>query len=209
MSLLEAALATAMLAIVGMALLAAVQSIWRQQLRQEQTLGAAELANRLILIYLDNDTRMPPDSLPVEYGPYRFRWKLTDERVSARLPDGLSSEARRRREERANRATMDRFRSLTIRVWLSEENKDGGGSFQLTAAAPQFELTRLYDPLNFKRNPDTVKQLNADPERLIRLLSGALGGGQPSTGPAPEGGSGGGGRRGGRGASGAAGGGGR
>lgn len=175
MTLIEAVLATALFGLVAMSILAGINSIWRWQSRQEQTLGAAEVANRLMLIYLDSKDEMPSQMAPVDYGRYRYRWSMRVTGVELAAPAGLELDAARRRSERAERSKLqDRLRHVTIRAWLSEENEGTAGSFRFDDRAPSAVVSRLVDPIA-TRNPDSLKNVMSDPEKWARMLGDMMG----------------------------------
>jgi type II secretory pathway pseudopilin PulG len=87
LTLLEIVLASALLGMVAAGILGTLSAIWGWQGRQQEVLGAAEVANRLILTYLDDETVMPSQALPVAYGPYRYHWKMDKEPVKIHDPD--------------------------------------------------------------------------------------------------------------------------
>lgn len=167
LTLLECVLASALLGMVAAGFLGMISAIWGWQGRQQQSLGAAELANRLILTYLDDSTAMPSSSLPIEYGPYRYRWKMKAEAVKMRDPDDLPPEVAQKRAEKSQRSGLDRIKFVSVHVWLSEES---GGGMTAGADTPQATLERLVDPLAF-RNPDSIKKKFNNPGKLGEMLS--------------------------------------
>jgi prepilin-type N-terminal cleavage/methylation domain-containing protein len=166
LTLLECVLASALLGMVAAGFLGMISAIWGWQGRQQQTLGAAELANRLILTYLDDSTEMPSQFLPLEYGPYRYRWKMKEEGVKVRDPEDLPPEVAQKRAEKSQRSGLDRIKFVSVHVWLSEET---GGAMEPEAGTPQATLERLVDPLAF-RNPDSIKKKFMHPEKLSEML---------------------------------------
>lgn len=167
LTLLECVLASALLGMVAAGFLGMISAIWGWQGRQQETLGAAEIANRLILTYLDDSTEMPPSALPLAYGPYRYRWKMKEEAVKIRDPEDLPPDIAQKRAERTARSGLDRIKFVSVHVWLSEET---GGTMEPDADTPQATLERLVDPLAF-RNPDSIKKKFAHPEKLGEMLS--------------------------------------
>jgi len=169
MSLLEVALATTLLGIASAMIFSAVGQMWAGQRRQQQTLGAAEVANRLILQYLDDFTQLPRRSTPIPYGGYSYRWSLHEENVELQTPDGLSSEAMSTLAERRDRSNRSSPKSITVHVWLSEEQANGG--VIASAQTPEFVLTRLMDPMA-PRNPDSFGKSISNPNLSNRLFGG-------------------------------------
>jgi type II secretory pathway pseudopilin PulG len=167
LTLLECVLASAMLGMVAAATLGTVSAIWGWQARQEATLGAAELANRLMLTYLDDDSELPSRSLPVAYGPFRYHWDLKRTPAKMKDPVDLSPEVAERRAARVS-AGAARIEFVQVRVWLSEDHP--GGSREGAPESPQAVVERLVDPLAF-RNPDSIKKMFGNMEKLGSKLS--------------------------------------
>ncbi len=189
MTLMEAVLAAALLGIFSSVLFAAVNSAWREQLHHRHKIGAAELANRLFIIYLDDRTELPPRFQPLAYGPpdnpFMYRWERIERTLTIEDPESLSPEAaRQRREMRRGSRPEDRFRHVTFRVWLSEEDSSGRGAFEPTASTPQATLTRVIDPI-YARNPDSTRKILANPT-LQSELYGDLLAPAPTSSPAPR-----------------------
>lgn len=182
MTLIEAVLAAALVGIFASILIAAVNGAWRDQVRHRQIMGAVELANRLVIIYLDDMTDLPSPSLRLEYGPhnqpYRYRWEKMESAVSLVDPPDLPREVAARRRERGGTAGLQgQLRSVTFRVWLAEDDSTGRGSRTPEPGVPQAAITRLMNPL-FWRNPDSTHKIQMKPE-LVQELFG------PMLGPAP------------------------
>lgn len=169
MSLLEVALATTLLGIASAMIFSAVGQMSVGQQRQQQTLGAAEVANRLILQYLDDPNQLPRKTAPIPYGGYSYRWSLREENVELQTPSGLSSEAMSTLTERRGQTNRSSPKSITVHVWLSEEQERGG--ITASAQTPEFVLTRLMDPMA-ARNPDTFRKMINDPNQINRFFGG-------------------------------------
>jgi hypothetical protein len=169
MTLIEVALATTLLGMTSALIFSAVGQMWVGQQRQQQTLGAAEVANRLILQYLDDYKQMPRRTDSIPYGGYSYRWSLTEKDVELKVPGGLSSEAIATLAERRERSNRSNPLSITVHVWLSEEHENGG--YTARAETPEFVLTRLMDPMA-ARNPDTFRKMIADPDLAKRYFEG-------------------------------------
>lgn len=152
----------ALLGIVAATVFGAFNSILSTQKIQQHRLNAMELANRLILEYLDDKETMPAAGLPIIYNDTRYRWDLRE--IPVRLEPARPDIA----EERALAApiSVDRMQAIAVRVWLSEES---GGSFTFDTTVPAVALTRLMDPIAL-RNPDTTKRLAQDPVKQAELL---------------------------------------
>src|SRR6188474_231252 len=86
MTFLEVVAAMALLGVVSASLFGVVGFVTGGQLRQNQQLAAAEVANRLLLQYLDEPTKMPGTNVKMEYGPpgkaALFRWEYSEQPVA-------------------------------------------------------------------------------------------------------------------------------
>ena len=178
LTFLEVVLAVAMLAMVAAVIVGAINSIVSGQQRSLKRLGAAELANRLMLQYLDDDESLPSSSLPIDYGPDRYRWSMTTSPITltpAKEPTG-------RAPRQATGLGAERLKSVTIRVWLA----DPSGSELDAPGAPGFVITRIVDPIFGPiRNPDSRQRLLEDPVAYRKFLEQFVGSSGIST-PASE-----------------------
>ena len=164
-------LASVLLAMVASTLAGGVSFMSQSQRRMDQRLGAAELANRLILQHIDDRDSLPDRSLPIEYDIDLYRWSIEEapvefvfDNMQDDTDDGIGSGA-----------NLSRIKLIKIRVWLGAES---GGSRSYTTEVPNCEITRLIDPLAFN-NPDSLKTLLEQPggiERLFESMMEDLGG---------------------------------
>ncbi len=185
LTLLEVILAVVLLAVVASAALSISSAIIGFQIREQRTLAAAELANRLLLQYLDDENSMPSPSAPLEYGPERYRWTMSKDTVTTReaRPDTAST------AQSNSTLKLDRIVHVRVKVWLSEES---GGDMSPDQGQPQVTLSRLVDPLAVvSRNPDSTSKLLSDEQRRRQFMEQITG--SPSSGGSRPGGSGGGG----------------
>ena len=165
LTLIETVAAVVLLSILAAGVLGALSSIIAQQVRQQRRLQAVELANRLMLQYLDDPTTMPSRTSPVAYGRERFRWEINE--TPTRLVHAVADVAAERQQRSA--LVVDRIKAVSLRVWLSEES---GGSFQFDPIYPTATLTRLVDPVaGLYRNPDTMDAILKDDARKRELLA--------------------------------------
>src|SRR5215831_14815037 len=94
MTFLEVVVATALLAVVSAAMFGMFGFATGMQLRGQRMLACAEVANRLMLQYLDEPTKMPLTPKTVVYGPPEapatFRWEYREEPIQLieANPDG-------------------------------------------------------------------------------------------------------------------------
>ncbi len=163
MSFLEVVVALAILGMVAATSFAAITAITSQVRASRSRLAATELANRLILQYMDDPTRMPQSSLPIEYAGNRYRWTLREGSVT--LNPAIPPESAERTSGSATRR-LDRFKTISLTVWLGEES---GGSYLPQESTPVATLTRLMDPYTL-RNPDAIDRLMADPDRRAQFI---------------------------------------
>ena len=189
---LEVVCAVTILSLVAAATIGAINSIVSGQQRSFKRLGAAELANRLMLQYLDDEESLPSDSLPIDYGRDRYRWSMSTSPIT--LTPAKEPAARAPRQTTGLGA--ERLKSVTFRVWLA----DASGAPQAEPGAPGFVLTRIVDPIFGPiRNPDSRQRLLEDPvayrkflEQFVGSASGAptppdrSGGARRPPSPTPE-----------------------
>jgi len=167
LTFLEAILAVVLLAMVAITLSSAVSFMSKSQRRMDQKLGAAELANRLILQYIDERDSLPDRSLPIEYDRDRYRWTLEEAPVKFQFDDQNEASAD---NNVGSGVSLNRIKLITVRVWLGS---DSGGSRSFTPDVPNIVLTRLIDPLAFN-NPDSLETLLPKPGGLEQLFNSFL-----------------------------------
>ncbi|MCW5776284.1 MAG: hypothetical protein KIS87_07600 [Phycisphaeraceae bacterium] len=169
---LEVVLSTVILAMAVAAMASACGFLFNVQTRQQRTLGCAEVANRLILQYLDDQKSLPNPDLPVEYGPAQYRWQLAKSRVRVVTDPALEQAVRERRIQGG--LSLDRLEQITVTVWLSERS---GGARTLADGPPSVTITRLTDPVKVYRNPDSFDNLINTEEGRRTLINMLMGGG--------------------------------
>jgi hypothetical protein len=171
MTFLEVVFASAMLAIVAGAMFSAYGFALASEASAQQRLGAVEVANKLILNYLDNPSGMPERGKPVEFGlppgpVLKYRWEMFEEPIRV-----VEAAADQRDHSRESPLKNDRFRQVTMRVWLAESS---GGSRYAGPNTPTATLSRMVDPVA-PRNPDSYMAMiknSGDLERLIKNFMG-------------------------------------
>lgn len=180
LTLLEVVLATALLSILATGLFGMLSSITRAGVRERQRLASAEIANRLILMHLDDKTSLDPlKGKTIPYGIHEYRWRLSEDKIR------LREIARRERAGSLGMADPDRFKQITVRVWLAETT---GGAFDPDQRPPQATLTRLYDPIHLGRNPDSLRKIMRNPTLMEAWLRDMMGGAAPAPTPPGRGG---------------------
>ena len=167
MTFLEAILAIVLLGMVATTLSNAVAFMSNAQKRMDQKLGAAELANRLILQYIDERDSLPNKALPIEYDADLYRWTLEEAPVKFKFDDQVEDQSTGRV---GGGVSLDRIKLITIRVWLGA---DSGGSRAFNSTVPNVIITRLIDPLAFN-NPDSLNTLLAKPGGIEKLFESLL-----------------------------------
>jgi type II secretory pathway pseudopilin PulG len=179
LTFIETICAVAMLGLVTAAVIGAFNSIIMQQERERHRLGAMELANRLILQYLDDSDTMPAAGLPIVYGDERYHWELHE--VPVQLVPARPDVAEDRSS--ASAISVNRLHAINVTVWLSDES---GGSAQFDARVPNATLTRLMDPIAL-RNPDTTDNLVHDTTKQQEFIARfrAIGRNAPAIKPTP------------------------
>jgi len=178
MTLLEVVFAVALLALVAAAAMSTVTLIITLSLDDQKTLGAHEVAHKLLLQYLDEKKKMPPISAPIDYagGRYTFRYRLEETAMEMRTKP---------REVRGGGADLrtDRFKLVTVRVY---DAVDTGG--MLAQGDELAVMSRMMDPIAVTRNPDSMRRVLGDAEGIRTILESFMGGGGGSTPaqPAPR-----------------------
>lgn len=158
MTLLEVVLAVALLAMIGAAMLSAIGGIDSMQMRGKMQLSACEVGNRLLLQYLHDERKMPPEALPLDYGSFRFMYALEVEKVRMELNAELT------RGENSPQG-LDRYEHVTVTVFQAEQVGES-----VRAGEQVAQITRILDPFA-PRNPETLATFNSDPTRVHELIS--------------------------------------
>jgi len=161
--MLEVLLAVLLLCLSTAVVMGAITTLTTMEARGRKRLAAMEVANRLILQRLDDEKAMPPQSVPISYGNYRFFWQL-DEVPATMIIN------RRQESANPNLQALDRFKLIGVTVFESEQN----GDFE-TRGDPIAFLSRIIDPFA-PRNPDSVENFSS-PDRIMDWLRPLLGGG--------------------------------
>lgn len=165
LTMLETVLAAVLMAMIATTLVAGLGFVHADHRRQQQKLGAAEIANRLMLQYLDEKSAMPSEALAVTYGArgqYRYYWKAQEEKVSLReVRPGSSASA-----NRVGGVKADRIKLITIRVW-NEQIPNVNPA--LSGLPEDYRLARLMDPIA-ARNPDSIGKELSTPEGMARFM---------------------------------------
>lgn len=163
MTFLECVLGVLLLGLITSTLAQVSSNARLSQLRTKARLGAAELANRLVLQYLDDKDSLPTANLPIEYDTQYYRWSQKHAQVGAKVD---AAAARSGADVNTSEKSLSRIQQVTFTVWLAE---DSGGTFKNTPNTPSVAISRLYDPL-LPTNPDAMKRLLTSPDGLMQIL---------------------------------------
>lgn len=167
---LEAILGVVLLGLVTTSLVGAVTFMRNAETRLARHLGAAELANRLILQLIDDRDSLPNPSLPLEYSDALYRWELDEQPVRFIVQQqGVAVDSSA--SGVGSGVSLDRVKLVIVRVWLAPES---GGSTTYTTEVPSVVITRLVDPLAFS-NPDSLDTLLNTPGGIDRLMQVLMG----------------------------------
>lgn len=180
LTLLETVLASVILSLAAASVVVAVGGITSGQERQLRKLEAAELANRLMIIFMDDEHELRAMPRVVEYGSRRYRWDVSEADVMLD-PAKTGDDSRRA-------FGVERFRGVAINVWLSEES---GGEAVPTDVTPSARLVRMVDIVN--KNPDSMSFMLGDETRRTEFINRVIqrrGGGGGGGGSAGGGGGG-------------------
>lgn len=166
MTLIEVVVAVLILGLVTAAVAGAMSYTLGQQAYTRVRLGAYEVANRLVIQFLDDDSIVKSiRGKPIDYGNRRYRWDYSVDKVEMKMKPN---------EPGSNRPTannLGRFEIVTVRVWLDRDETESLGVGR--DAPPLAELSRLLDPIA-PRNIDAMNRLAADTPRLLEMV-GRLG----------------------------------
>jgi len=178
---IEVIFSVAALALMAATIMSALNFVHMRQRSEQRRLGAAEMANRLVLTFLDTNAhfdpegKMPNPNLPIAYADDLYRWEMEISEI--RIEE---SRAIREALDGASRSPVsrDRFKQLTLRVWLSEHSGGVRRFEQRHAGTPRATIVRVFDPLvGANRNPDAAQRLIEDPEMSVELFREVIGGG--------------------------------
>lgn len=176
LTFLEVVCAVGLLAIVTASVTTATNYIVATQIRQQRKLNATEVANRLMLIYLDDPNELKRMGAQIAYDGAKYRWEIREGyvEIQSAKQGGVQGTA----------ASLDRFVNVKLTAWLSEESE---GAMRPEPGVPFGTVSRLVDPIPL-RNPDSLKHTVKDDSlrgNLIeRFISGGRAGGRPPAGGA-------------------------
>ncbi len=176
--MLEIIFAAFLLAMIAASVSSVLGYITRAEQRRAVRLQAYELANRLMLQYVDDEDALEkqrPSAGAFEFGGYVFRWRF--DKVEVQLEEPANSVM-----QKPDRVQAQNFikATLALRTQVYEAIPDGIGGYvdgELYA-----ELRRIHTPLPLMSgNPDALSRLIKRPGALDAyartLIGGDLGGG--------------------------------
>ncbi len=167
-SFLEAVMAAALLGIIAASIFGAMGYAMSEDRYDEARLGAAEVANRLIISYLDDSTsvRKLPDT--IDYGHFTYRYDFDVETVRIEEPNRNLRDSNG--QPGAVPAALVRLKEVSATVWLDE----GRPETMAPGSSPGVRINRLVNPIGY-RGSDSTERLMGDGERigeLMKLLTG-------------------------------------
>ncbi len=165
-TMIEVVLASVLVAMISVTLVSGLGYVHGAHSRQESQLGAAEMANRIMLQYLDNEKALPSDALPIAYGAngeFRYYWKIDEEKANLKI-DRAGAQAQ---AGRTSGIKLDNLLELvTVRIW--KEQIDGVNP-SLTGVPADLTLKRIVNPMAV-RNPDSIMKRFRTPEGMMEWL---------------------------------------
>lgn len=156
LSLLEVVFAMALLGVVAMAVMSAISYVQNSQVREQRTLAANELANRLLLMYIDDPNSPWNEGETITWTTgEKYRWEMIRSSITlqAAVEPATDSQAS---ASRSPINVNDRVHLVRARVWL---DADSGGTPDFSLSTPHAELSRLMDPMANMTRPDTTKRM--------------------------------------------------
>jgi Tfp pilus assembly protein PilV len=159
-TLLEVILAVLILSLSVAAVTMAISAILGMESSGRKRVEAYEVANRLLLQYLDDKSALPSDALPIAYGDHRYFWSLD------KTPTRMVINRKQESSGAALQAT-DRFSLVGVTVFDSEQVRD-----LEVRGEPIAFISRVVDPAA-PRNPDTLSKYD-DPRMIEEMLKETL-----------------------------------
>jgi len=168
LTILEVVFAMALLGMLIMSASAAISFMHKSQAREGRSLTAAELGNRIILMYLDDPESPESEGDKITWSTGEtFRWEMDRSSVeftpavepkdqpSGGGPEGVPS-ANSPRASGGASSNLERLHVIRVKVWLSEES---GGTFGFSKEVPNATLCRLVDPMETVTRPDSRRRI--------------------------------------------------
>ena len=177
-TLLETILAAALLAGLAGSIVAALGGVNSSETRRQARLGGYEVANRLMLQYIDDSSAMPDANAPYEYQPGVFyRYVLTKRPLTVELPKDSVMEATGWAAAEAN---LKQLQLLDVQVYMSNAQGE--------LIQPIAQLVRCYHPWPlYSSNPDAKRRWFADQNNVATITKAMMEAVGSSTGGARSG----------------------
>lgn len=173
-SLVEVVMASMLLAIIASAVVGGITTVVSADARNQQKLEALELANRLLLQYLDDKDAMPSQETHVNQGRGVYRWVMRVSPVQLSMPEESVID---KPAEGPGGKTIEKLVLLSVSVFSGVPDGMGGYTYGDRVCT----LTRMYHPLSvIYRNPDMMKRLAADPARMMEIMMALIDSGTTS-----------------------------
>jgi hypothetical protein len=164
--MIEVVLASVLMAMIASTLVSGLGYVHAAHRRQERQLGAAEMANRIMLQYLDDKDALPSDALPIAYGArgeLRYYWKVDKDKIELRL-DRAGAKSQTGRTSGIDLKNL--LEMVTVRIWY-EHIPNVNPS--LSGNPPDFMLKRIVNNMAV-RNPDSIMKQFSTPDGMLRFL---------------------------------------
>ncbi len=168
-SFLEVVLAMVLLGLAAATIASVIGFVSGMQRREAATLGAAEVANRMVLQHLLNPRKLPPRGIPIEYLGDEYRWEITVTPVDYTVAPEVELAIAENSTARASTpfSVDQRLDRIAVTAWLAETS---GGSYSKDGGAPRHTVVRLADRVNIGRNPAIQRRLIQAGDAGIREL---------------------------------------
>lgn len=165
LTLLETVFAVVLMTLIAAAMFNTIDFLLSRQIAFERRLAAMELANRLMLQYLDDPTELKDDGgLPIRYHDAEnadlFRWEKSESPVKIELDKAAL------KVEDQPTFVAHKLKYVTMRVWLAEQS---GGSYRPEGSPVVAELSRLVDPAAM-RTPEQVMKIFNNLDRIQDII---------------------------------------
>lgn len=168
LTILEVVFAMALLGMLIVSASAAISFMHKSQAREGRSLTAAELGNRIILMYLDDPQSPESEGDKITWSTGEtYRWSINRSEVeftpavepkdqpAGETPESGLGGATTRPTGGAS-SNLARLHVVRVKVWLSE---DSGGSPEFTKDIPNATLCRLVDPMETVTRPDSRRRI--------------------------------------------------
>lgn len=167
-SFLEAVLAAALLGIIAAAIFSVLSYVYASDRDDATRLGAAEVANRIIITYLDDETsiRKLPDI--IDYGVRQYKWDLEEDNVRIEEPNRSARVTAGRQGATPN--ALVKLKEVRVTVW----EYDGTNASLEPGTTSGVRLNRLVNPIAY-RGSDGVTRMLSSTERITRMMQNLTG----------------------------------